>query len=169
MTRRQKIKNRKSCYESDEIYEDNKRIYECDNFRRDWSIKRYYNKRFQKENRKWIEFLRIAICWNEKKLNITRIENSMTITWITIAFFDLLRVRFVTIKNDRSINWNRFVNEKTALRFTRNRFAKFDCVSCKTSAKIFWKCVVMSRFLKEFCINCYYSFEDEKCSLKNDL
>jgi hypothetical protein len=110
-----------------------------------------------------------------KSQNINTIkQNSNTIKAknliASIKFFMILltmsRVRFLTIKSKRTINWTRFNNQETCLIFIRKRKQKRSCQNYAANSKIFANCVAMTIFFKNFCTSCYYNFENDRCNFR---
>jgi hypothetical protein len=79
------------------------------------------------------------------------------------------RVRSLTIKSRRTINWTRFDNQKTCLIFTRERKQKRSCQDCAASSRIFANCVAMTILFKNFCTSCHYNFENDRCNFRFKL
>jgi hypothetical protein len=76
------------------------------------------------------------------------------------------RVRSLTIKSKRTINWTRFDNQKTCLIFIRERKQKRSCQDCAANSRIFANCVAITILFKSFCTSCHYNFEDDRCSFR---
>jgi hypothetical protein len=76
------------------------------------------------------------------------------------------RVRFLTIKLRRTINWTRSNNQKTCLIFIRERKQKRSCQDCAANSRIFANCVAMTILFKNFCTSCHYNFEDDRCNFR---
>jgi hypothetical protein len=79
------------------------------------------------------------------------------------------RVRSLTIKSKRTINWTRFDNQKTCLIFIRERKQKRSCQDCAANSRIFANCVAMTILFKNFCTSCNYNFENDRCSFRFKL
>jgi hypothetical protein len=79
----------------------------------------------------------------------------------------MFRVRFLTIKSRRTINWTRLDNQKTCLIFIRERKQKRSCQDCTISSRIFANCVAMIIFFKNFCTSCHYNFENDRCNFRS--
>jgi hypothetical protein len=77
------------------------------------------------------------------------------------------RVRSLTIKSKRTINWTRFDNQKTCLIFIRERKQKRSCQDCSASSRIFANCVAMTILFKNFCTSCHYNFEDDRWNFRS--
>jgi hypothetical protein len=108
----------------------------------------------------------LTISTNRKTLirsNKIRIRLKRKIWSQTSNFFKILltmfRVRFLTIKSRRTINWMRSNNQKTCLIFIRERKQKPSCQDRATNSRIFANYVAMIILFKSFYTSCHYNFE----------
>jgi hypothetical protein len=102
----------------------------------------------------------------EQNSNTIKAKNSIANIKFFTIFLTMSRVRFLTIKSRRTINWTRFDNQKTCLIFIRERKQKRSCQDCAASSRIFANCVAMTIFFKNFCTLCYYNFENDRCNFR---
>jgi hypothetical protein len=105
----------------------------------------------------------------EQNSNTIKAKNSIASIKFFTIFLIMSRVRSLTIKSKRTINWTRFDNQKTCLIFTRERKQKRSCQDYAANSRIFASCVAMTIFFKNFCTSCHYNFENDQCSFRFKL
>lgn len=95
-----------------------------------------------------------------------RAENPVSHTRSITTLLAMPRKRNLQTQPNRSINFNRPVNEEAALGHTRGEVQDPGCLTCENGNGIFTKCVTVRGLWKGSCSNCQYNSEAARCTLR---